>query len=145
MIVDPDSGGPDMEHEGRLFHFCSAGCREKFAASPDAFIDAKDPVCGMAVDRASAEHVQRHDGETFYFCSASCRDKFAAAPETYAKGSPKRKQMPTGTQYTCPMHPQIVRDAPGDCPICGLALEPMGVPTGDEGPNPVLVDFTRRF
>ena len=53
--------------------------------------------------------------------------------------------MPKGTQYTCPMHPEIVRDKPGSCPICGMALEPMGVPTGDEGPNPELVDFTRRF
>ena len=53
--------------------------------------------------------------------------------------------MPKGTQYTCPMHPEIVRDKPGSCPICGMALEPMGVPTGDEGPNPELIDFTRRF
>ena len=53
--------------------------------------------------------------------------------------------MPKGTQYTCPMHPEIVRDKPGSCPICGMALEPMGVPTGDEGPNPELVDFTRRL
>ncbi|TIX22040.1 copper-translocating P-type ATPase, partial [Mesorhizobium sp.] len=48
-------------------------------------------------------------------------------------------------QYTCPMHPEIIRDKPGSCPKCGMALEPMGVPTGDEGPNPELVDFTRRF
>ncbi len=53
--------------------------------------------------------------------------------------------MPAGTQYTCPMHPEIIQDHPGDCPICGMALEPMGVPTGDEGPNPELVDFRRRF
>ncbi|WP_292477185.1 heavy metal-binding domain-containing protein, partial [Mesorhizobium sp.] len=53
--------------------------------------------------------------------------------------------MPKGTQYTCPMHPEIIRDRPGSCPICGMALEPMGVPSGDEGPNPELVDFTRRF
>ena len=53
--------------------------------------------------------------------------------------------MPKGTQYTCPMHPEIVRDKPGSCPICGMALEPMGVPTGDEGPNPELIDFTRRL
>ncbi|GLK53486.1 copper-translocating P-type ATPase [Maricaulis virginensis] len=53
--------------------------------------------------------------------------------------------MPAGTEYTCPMHPEIIQDHPGDCPICGMALEPMGVPTGDEGPNPELVDFRRRF
>jgi Cu+-exporting ATPase len=43
------------------------------------------------------------------------------------------------------MHPEIVRDAPGDCPKCGMALEPIGVPSADEGPNPELVDFRRRF
>jgi Cu+-exporting ATPase len=53
--------------------------------------------------------------------------------------------MPEGTKYTCPMDPEIITDAPGDCPICGMALEPMGVPTGEQGPNPELVDFTRRF
>lgn len=52
---------------------------------------------------------------------------------------------PSRTQYTCPMHPEIVRDAPGQCPICGMALEPMGVPAPDEGPNPELIDFKRRF
>ena len=49
-----------------------------------------------------------------------------------------------GAKWTCPMHPEIVRDGPGSCPICGMALEPM-TPTGDEGPNPELVDMTRRL
>src|SRR6185369_10561978 len=47
-------------------------------------------------------------------------------------------------KYTCPMHPQIVRDGPGICPICGMALEPM-VASLEDGPNPELVDFTRRL
>lgn len=50
----------------------------------------------------------------------------------------------TRTQYTCPMHPEIVRDEPGECPICGMALEPMTV-TLEEDENPELVDMTRRF
>ena len=50
-----------------------------------------------------------------------------------------------GNQYTCPMDPEIVQDHPGSCPKCGMALEPMGVPAGDAGPNPELVDFTLRF
>ena len=53
--------------------------------------------------------------------------------------------MPEGTQYTCPMHPEIIEDHFADCPKCGMALEPMGIPSGDEGPNPELVDFTRRL
>lgn len=43
------------------------------------------------------------------------------------------------------MHPEIVQDGPGDCPICGMALEPAGVPATDAAPNPELVDFARRF
>jgi Cu+-exporting ATPase len=49
-----------------------------------------------------------------------------------------------GVVYTCPMHPEIVRDGPGSCPICGMALEPRTVSL-EEGPNPELIDMTRRF
>lgn len=145
MIVDPAAGKPTAEHGGRTYHFCCEGCRRKFEAAPEDYLIAVDPVCGMKVDRASARHFLRHEGEKFYFCSARCREKFEAAPHTYLAGRPAPEPMPAGTQYTCPMHPEIVRDKPGDCPICGMALEPMGVPTGEEGPNPELVDFTRRF
>ncbi|RUV30614.1 heavy metal translocating P-type ATPase, partial [Mesorhizobium sp. M5C.F.Ca.IN.020.32.2.1] len=99
----------------------------------------------MRVDRAAAKHFSRHEGQGFYFCSAGCKVKFEAEPAKYLGDKPEPQAMPKGTQYTCPMHPEIVRDKPGACPICGMALEPMGVPTGDEGPNPELVDFTRRF
>ncbi len=88
-----------------------------------------------------------HGGTTYHFCSQKCRDKFAADPKHYISGANKKqsKPPPKGTQYTCPMHPEIVRDEPGDCPICGMALEPKGVPAGEEGPNLELIDFTRRF
>ncbi|MEK1890144.1 MAG: heavy metal translocating P-type ATPase [Phyllobacterium sp.] len=145
MTVDPDAGKPAAEHGGRVFHFCSAGCQAKFVKNPEAYIEATDPVCGMKVDRASAKHFLRHEGEKHYFCSASCLTKFERAPQDYLGDRPEPESMPAGTQYTCPMHPEIVRDGPGSCPICGMALEPMGIPTGDEGPNPELVDFTRRF
>jgi P-type Cu+ transporter len=145
MTVDLGAGKPRAEHGGRIFHFCSAGCRTKFMAEPDAYLTATDPVCGMDVDRASAKHFHRHEGEKVYFCSAGCRGKFEAEPARYLGDRPAAAPMPKGTQYTCPMHPEIVRDKPGSCPICGMALEPMGVPTGDEGPNPELIDFTRRF
>ncbi|CAN7200639.1 heavy metal translocating P-type ATPase [Phyllobacterium sp. LjRoot231] len=145
MTVDPEAGKPTAEHGGRLFHFCSSGCQSKFTNDPVAYLEAIDPVCGMKVDRASARHFLRHEGEKYYFCSAGCLAKFENAPQDYLGDRPAPKPMPAGTQYTCPMHPEIVRDGPGSCPICGMALEPMGIPTGDEGPNPELVDFTRRF
>ena len=144
MEVNPEAGKPTLEHGGRLFHFCSEGCRGKFAAHPEEFITAKDPVCGMDVDRASARHFLRHEGEKFYFCSENCQKKFETDPKAYLGDRPAPAPLPTGTQYTCPMHPEIIRDKPGSCPICGMALEPM-MPTGEEGPNPELVDFTRRF
>lgn len=145
MTVDPAAGKPTAEHGGRLFHFCSAGCRTKFVADPGSYLEATDPVCGMKVDRASAKHFLRHEGEKHYFCSAGCKGKFEAEPAKYLGDRPAAKPAPAGTKYTCPMHPEIVRDGPGSCPICGMALEPMGVPTGEEGPNPELVDFTRRL
>lgn len=106
-----------------------------------------DPVCGMQVaDRA--DRTVEHDGEAYHFCSTRCMDKFRASPEPYlrpAKAESKaRPEALPGTTYTCPMHPQIRQPAPGNCPICGMALEPE-LPTLDEGENPELADFRRRF
>lgn len=104
-----------------------------------------DPVCGMTVDPATSKHRFDHDGETFHFCSAGCRAKFAADPAKYlAKGKTPEPEMPAGTIYTCPMHPQIRQVGPGTCPICGMALEPE-VASLETGPNPELADMTRRF
>ncbi|WP_339860423.1 heavy metal translocating P-type ATPase [Paremcibacter congregatus] len=105
----------------------------------------KDPVCGMDVTISTARHMTTHDHQEYYFCSARCEEKFTNDPAYYLNERPPAAEMPAGTQYTCPMHPEIISDKPGDCPKCGMALEPMGIPTGDEGPNPELVDFTRRF
>ncbi|WP_048646653.1 heavy metal translocating P-type ATPase, partial [Nitratireductor soli] len=145
MTVDPQAGKPSARHGGHTYHFCCASCRDKFMKDPDSYLTAKDPVCGMTVDRSTARHMHKHEGEKHYFCSSGCAEKFTADPGRYLGGRPKPEPMPRGTKYTCPMHPEIVRDGPGDCPKCGMALEPMGVPTGEEGPNPELVDFTRRF
>jgi Cu+-exporting ATPase len=145
MTVDPHAGKPSHEHAGHVYHFCCDGCRTKFAAEPEAYLTAEDPVCGMSVDRATAKHMAKHAGERFYFCSPGCQAKFEAEPEKYLEGRPAPEPMPEGTVYTCPMHPEIESIGPSDCPICGMALEPKGVPTGEEGPNPELVDFKRRF
>ncbi len=106
---------------------------------------AKDPVCGMSVDPATAGHRFDHDGATYYFCSAGCRNKFAADPGRYL--GPKAavaESMPAGAIYTCPMHPEIRQDRPGSCPICGMALEPEQ-PSAEAQPNVELNDMKRRF
>ncbi len=117
----------------------------------------KDPVCGMTVDPQRAAAVVEHQGQKFFFCSNGCAEKFRGDPNRFASPpavhqiqfAPQQVANPVapvaaGTQYTCPMHPEIVRDGAGSCPICGMALEPM-VPTAAEEANPELVDMTRRF
>ena len=107
----------------------------------------KDPVCGMTVPLDAGKPSLEHAGETYHFCSSKCHDKFAADPAHFISGAHKEQKvdLPKGSQYTCPMHPEIIRDEPGECPKCGMALEPMGIPAEDQGPNPELVDFKRRF
>jgi len=144
----------------------------------------KDPVCGMQVDPERTPHHSEWGGRSVHFCSAGCKQKFDASPATYATPSstatrdsappaaakwtcpmhpevvkngpgacPKcgmalEPAMPTApvtkTEWTCPMHPEIVRDEPGSCPICGMALEPRTI-SADEGPNPEYLDMRRRF
>ncbi len=106
---------------------------------------ATDPVCGMMVDVETAKHVSEYRGETFYFCSAKCREKFDTRPEVFI--DPALKAAPpasTDQVYTCPMHPEIEQIGPGSCPICGMALEPKGIPM-TEGPSEEFLDFRRRF
>ena len=81
MTVDPEAGKPRHAHGGRTFHFCSEGCRTKFAADPAHYIEATDPVCGMKVDRASARHMASHAGERLYFCSAGKSYVLQAGPK----------------------------------------------------------------
>ena len=104
-----------------------------------------DPVCGMTVDPALTPHEVEHAGRGYHFCSAGCRTKFVADPERYLNpGAAAASAAPEGVIYTCPMHPEIRRPRPGACPICGMALEPVVI-SADQGPNPELVDMTRRF
>ncbi len=104
----------------------------------------KDPVCGMQVE-ANDNRAVTHDGKTYYFCSDHCVHKFRRDPVGYLSGEAKKPAPAVeGGKYTCPMHPEIVNDGPGDCPICGMALEPMTV-SAEEEENPELIDMTRRF
>ena len=112
-----------------------------------------DPVCGMVVDPGAAKSHAQHNGQSYYFCCSGCKAKFLADPTQFmnptaksAAGVPSTASAPVtqGTIYTCPMHPQIRRNEPGNCPICGMALEPEGIPDM-EGASPELKDMTRRF
>jgi Cu+-exporting ATPase len=126
-----------------------------------------DPVCGMTVDpdRAAGQH--EYKGETYYFCSTHCLHKFREDPERFLNKSaaapmaqithisrhkepaavmpPAPPAAPAGQkiEYTCPMHPEIVRDAPGSCPICGMALEPRTATLEEDTSE--LDDMRRRF
>ena len=114
-----------------------------------------DPVCGMKVDTETATHKYELGGTPYYFCSARCLEKFKADPDHYLNPperdpgvtSPAMGALPVaaeGTIWTCPMHPEIRRDGPGTCPICGMALEPLE-PSLEEEANPELTDMSRRF
>ena len=106
----------------------------------------KDPVCGMTVTSQS-KHSYSLKNIAYYFCSNGCKEKFIGAPSKYLDGGLKDSESPAsvaGTIYTCPMHPQIRQNQPGNCPICGMSLEPL-LPELEEEENPELVDFQRRF
>src|SRR6476661_498946 len=120
-----------------------------------------DPICGMTVAADSPRRFA-FDGATYYFCSDHCLRKFSAQPQRYIDagelGPGLRRDDGAGRDdgargndgdradviYTCPMHPEIRQPGPGVCPKCGMALEPE-MPSMDEGENPELVDFRRRF
>jgi len=104
-----------------------------------------DPVCGMKV-APNPEKTIDYEGTAYHFCSAKCMDKFRAAPASYVKPAAAEPAplMPEGTIYTCPMHPEIRQPTPGNCPKCGMTLEPV-MPSLEEEENPELVDFRRRF
>jgi Cu+-exporting ATPase len=104
----------------------------------------RDPVCGMSVEIATAQHRLTHDHTDYAFCSAHCLDRFQADPEKFLNPVPADSQADPGAIYICPMHPKVRQVGPGDCPDCGMALEPEDI-TAETGPNPEHVDFTRRF
>ncbi|HMJ14663.1 MAG TPA: heavy metal translocating P-type ATPase [Polyangiaceae bacterium] len=103
----------------------------------------RDPVCGMT-PRADTPHRAEHGGHEYAFCSAHCLHKFQDDPQKYLGKSAQPERATAGTQWTCPMHPEILRDAPGSCPKCGMALEPLHVST-DDTENPELAGMRRRL
>ena len=164
MEVKPESAAGSETHAGEVYYFCCKGCATKFRADPAKYLaprvapapqvvqiqlgakpaTRKDPVCGMQVKPESAAGSEMYEGQAYYFCGKGCLEKFRADPAKYLAPKPVPAPHPIAKQYTCPMDPQIIRDKPGICPICGMALEPM-VASLDEGENPELVDMRRRF
>ncbi|WP_426689190.1 heavy metal translocating P-type ATPase [Rhodanobacter ginsengiterrae] len=171
MSVDPNTAKHQATHDGQLFHFCGGGCKAKFEAAPAAYSGVggknvegsccgtkpavhehtphdhanmvKDPVCGMTVEPHTATHRAEHASHTYYFCSAGCRGKFVTDPSAYLEPRATPPAAP-GAIYTCPMHPEVQQVGPGDCPKCGMALEPM-MPSADEDAGGELGGMTRRF
>ncbi len=100
----------------------------------------------MTVDPATAKHRFAYKGQDYFFCSGRCRERFEAEPEKFLqpKSAMPAEDVPEGTIYTCPMHPEVRQVGPGSCPICGMALEPETISLDDK-PDPELIDMTRRF
>jgi len=110
----------------------------------------KDPVCGMWVDPSTAKHRRQHQGSTYFFCNPRCGEKFDVDPAKYTSDhapTPTAKAVSAPSNdgvYTCPMHPEIRQKGPGDCPLCGMALEPVEASLEEEA-NPELELMERRF
>ncbi len=170
MTVDPATAASSVEQEGKLYHFCSRGCAEKFQRDPKKYLDASFRPAGMpgmvqigsvpvqigaarkienapATPVAAPASVTTEPIGTAYVCPMDPevrQERPGPCPKCGMALEPELPLAPTKTQWTCPMHPEIVRDGPGSCPICGMALEPMTVTAAAED-NPELREMTRRF
>ena len=141
MTVDPADAAGSFKYEGQTYYFCNPVCLERFSARPDAYLATSGE--GQPVD------VRPHHAARQYVCPMDPEVRQAQPGACPKCGMALEADLSnpaafTKVEYTCPMHPEIVRDEPGACPICGMALEPRVVGLED-GPNPELVDMTRRF
>ena len=162
MRVEAAGAKHYSDYAGKTFYFCCAGCKAKFDAEPSRYAQpapmmmhampahihtgtsAKDPVCGMTVDPAATLHHAEHDGHAYHFCAAGCKQKFLADPGKYLHERRAPQAAVPGAIYTCPMHPEVQQDHPGDCPKCGMALEPM-MPSLDEDDSGEARAMSRRL
>jgi Cu+-exporting ATPase len=138
MTVDPSKAKASFEHAGQTYFFCCVGCKDKFSTDPSRYLNAPKIVGVAAAPAARAIAPIQIAPTTILPATATTsqtRPGHLEAAQAPAKGS---------LQYTCPMHPEIVRDAPGDCPICGMALEPRTVML-EEKPSAELRAMTARF
>ncbi|HEX5055869.1 MAG TPA: heavy metal translocating P-type ATPase [Gammaproteobacteria bacterium] len=135
-----------MQHDHSKHHCHHCGPAQLKTSSGNTAID---PVCGMSVDM-STQLRHTHDGVTYYFCGKHCLNRVIADPQSFLGPADPANKIPaneaTGTSvwFTCPMHPEIRQRGSGNCPKCGMALEPEA-PSLEETENPELSDFRRRF
>jgi P-type Cu+ transporter len=130
MTIDPADAVGHIDYQGQTYFFCAESCLQRFKADPARYVESGQPPVESALLVARGTH----------------------SPDFQQPSSPRTSPIPTpdsripvgSTKWTCPMHPEIVRDAPGACPICGMALEPLTI-TAEEPENEELRDMTRRF
>jgi len=165
MNVSVDAGKPSTEHAGSTYHFCSQKCHDKFVADPAQYLDGKAPAtpaaeaaaytcpmhpevrsnqpgdcpkCGMHLVPENelgahddhGHHAHAHGGHH----DTGEGGQYDAVPAGH-----------TGAVYTCPMHPEVRQTGPGACPLCGMGLQLESGSAAEEGPNPELIDFTKRL
>lgn len=160
MTVKPETAAGSFARNGQIYYFCSKSCLTKFIEQTTAeetmpstspATGNLDPVCGMTVDPKTAAANFDYKGETYYFCCKSCLNKFQADPESFLnkKIADKTINLPnsieTNVEYTCPMHPEVVKIGTGSCPLCGMALEPTVFSLETTDDNHELRDMTKRF
>ncbi|MDP7340708.1 MAG: YHS domain-containing protein, partial [Vicinamibacterales bacterium] len=139
MTVDPATSASSYEHEGQTYYFCCDGCRTKFSADPDRYLNPQPPPADKPAPPPGTWFICPMDPDVREAKPGAC-PKCGMALEAELGAA----DMLASVEYTCPMHPEVVRDAPGSCPTCGMALEPRAV-TPTEPSNPELDDMTRRF
>ena len=134
MTFPPEKAKATSQHGGETIHFCSPGCKQKFDADPERYLRAGSEAShGAAMHAPHAGHKHEHHHHAPHAHHAHGAPQPATAPSAGA-----------AVEWTCPMHPEILRDKPGSCPLCGMALEPRTI-TAHEEENPELRDMTRRF
>jgi P-type Cu+ transporter len=129
MTVDAEHAAAQVEHSGKTFYFCCAGCANKFRADPEKYLSAKSPV-GMNHAAAVVQFGGVKSVATMSAVggagvgSAAARAPIVAAENVRGPEPPRPQPMPPANDYTCPMDPEVHQDRPGACPKCGMALEP---------------------
>ena len=135
-----------MDHKDHAHHNHGSCCSTDKKQNHQELVT--DPVCGMKIDPKTAKGGKSaFEGHDYFFCNPKCKTKFDANPHAYLH-KPAQQTMVTEAEkeriYTCPMHPEVRQKGPGNCPICGMALEPEEISIEEEA-NPELIDFTKRL